>query len=933
MISLNTIESIIGNQTFVLITILISFLLKSIIAIFTFNQQVHTKIAQRLRFLLLIVLGINIFSDIVWIQELLQKMTILNVNPRMDKFIGRLAWSFIGIQYQGLVLFLEGLITRQHKLSMRQKLCSVITILLILVSAGAAFIWFSHPELVLFIIMINRIAIGYYTLFLLPCSLFFVLRKLHIGSLPHILTKQLYIIIYGLIVPYLISEILQVFPLCFRFHFETNNYTAASFSALLLSIGLLYCSRKVMGLRFLNFRDHVHAPPKTDFITNFKAILEQLGQVSSTYELKFIVQNFFTKALNIPLQKTKLYLRPVAVPYQPIGNHYNTHAAAEKFISLGESATKELMKKKQVLIYDEISFSHFYEQTTQHEKLLHFLEAIQADLFLPIYYKNRLIAYIIIERHARKKKLYNSADRDEMLMFTGYLSNTINVLHNQSIESLMKKIIQLTQENRRLVEKKEELKKNFSKEKEEIEKNFTQKKEVLRKELHFRHQEMNQYRECFQSFLYKNSHPIGTIFYKNNRFTFGNQEAKDLIPVNINTHVGHPLVKKLKQIVDQVANFRSPKTTLVKNNQGEMLTLEVIPHLEPGGVIIIVSYAAIPDLVKQKINFLKDPNQWDYLLYLETTGSGRLINQLIPGNGKTLLDFKIELLKTALSKKATLLDAAEKDLAPTVDIIHKISLREELHTLNLQGTLDTATMATKLFGINPLFGAKKDGTPLLELLNGRGTLFIKDIHLLDLDCQEYLAEFIRYGMYRVYKSEKRKQSNVRIICSSNQDIPRLINKNKFSSALFAELRHATFSMPTPSSLSKEELHSLSDGFSQQAVTSNTFNNLLALTDKDKDKLAKMQPASLHELRNRVKQLIIQKAEKSNMQQETTIDPAHETNDPILLHAAQLGKHALKDKKIMTLLWQKFDKNQNKISEFLGVNRSSVHRRCRLYHLS
>ncbi len=371
---------------------------------------------------------------------------------------------------------------------------------------------------------------------------------------------------------------------------------------------------------------------------------------------------------------------------------------------------------------------------------------------------------------------------------------------------------------------------------------------------------------------------------------------------------------------------------MLKNERGETLSLAVVPHLEPGGVIIIVSHATF-DLVKQKINFLKDPNRWDYLLYLETTDSGRLINELIPGNGKALLDFKIELLKTALSKKATLLDIAQEDLAVTVELIHEISLREELHTLNLQGTPDTAMMATKLFGINPIFGAKKDSVPLLELLNGRGTLFIKDIHLLDLGCQEYLAEFIRYGMYRIYKSEERKRSNVRIICSSNQDIPRLVNEEKFSPALFAELRHTIFRMPTLTCLPKEELHSLSDGFSQQAVANDTFSNLLALTDKDKNKLAKMQPSSLHELRNRVKQFIIQKAKKSNIKQETTINPTHETNDPMLLHAARLGKHALKDKKIMTFLWQKFDKNQNKIAEFLGVNRSSIHRRCRLYHLT
>ncbi|HEB41595.1 MAG TPA: hypothetical protein ENI08_01075 [Candidatus Dependentiae bacterium] len=107
---------------------------------------------------------------------------------------------------------------------------------------------------------------------------------------------------------------------------------------------------------------------------------------------------------------------------------------------------------------------------------------------------------------------------------------------------------------------------------------------------------------------------------------------------------------------------------------------------------------------------------------------------------------------------------------------------------------------------------------------------------------------------------------------------------------------------------------------------------MALTEKDKRRLAKTQPASLQELRKRVKQLILQKAEQKNINQEI-IDPTYETNDPILLQAARLGKYALKDKKIMTLLWQKFDKNQNKIAEFLGVNRSSVHRRCRLYSLT
>jgi len=78
---------------------------------------------------------------------------------------------------------------------------------------------------------------------------------------------------------------------------------------------------------------------------------------------------------------------------------------------------------------------------------------------------------------------------------------------------------------------------------------------------------------------------------------------------------------------------------------------------------------------------------------------------------------------------------------------------------------------------------------------------------------------------------------------------------------------------------------------------------------------------------------MQKAEKNNIHQETNFDPAYETNDSELIQASRLRKHALKDKKIMTMLWKKFNKNQSKIAEFLGVNRSSVHHRCKLYHLT
>ncbi len=47
----------------------------------------------------------------------------------------------------------------------------------------------------------------------------------------------------------------------------------------------------------------------------------------------------------------------------------------------------------------------------------------------------------------------------------------------------------------------------------------------------------------------------------------------------------------------------------------------------------------------------------------------------------------------------------------------------------------------------------------------------------------------------------------------------------------------------------------------------------------------------------------------------------------LQRAAQMGRAALTDEKLLRMLWSKLQ-NQNRIALFLGVNRSSVHRRCK-----
>src|SRR3546814_9031485 len=69
-------------------------------------------------------------------------------------------------------------------------------------------------------------------------------------------------------------------------------------------------------------------------------------------------------------------------------------------------------------------------------QILNFMNGINADIFLPIYDRQNIIAYIIVEQNARVDELFNSAERDQMLVFTSYLSRSEE--NTSELQSLMR---------------------------------------------------------------------------------------------------------------------------------------------------------------------------------------------------------------------------------------------------------------------------------------------------------------------------------------------------------------------------------------------------------------------------------------------------------------------------------------------------------------
>lgn len=879
---------------------IVAFSTKSFLLIFLGLKGFRSsKISKPLLLLFGALIG-SIFADLTWIVKLIREIFLPSLDYRILLFLIRLAWAFSLIQYQSLSIFIESLSEKNHRMKIGQKM--------LLVFNGVCITYFIYimifncydfSQTWLEKNMISFSAVFMFYILILPS--FFVLKKLQNNAFPKILKKQVVVLLKFLMFPFIITELIQG---CFIFSHQ-NSYVMNGIATTIFTIAICFCIHKIMGLRFLNFQEQVQAPEKFDFIIEFKKVLEHLGHVTSFNEMSHILQGFFKEAFNISPSKTSFYVRKNELMYS---HNHEIHklsakeALVENTLANNESVV-EILKKAKIFIKDEVVFSNFYKASDLFTTIVDFLDQLQADVFLPIFEKNILVGYIIIECDARHNNFFSDVEHDELVVIAGYLGKVINLLHYSSLNAVLER------------------------------------EKELSEEVYHQHREITHYQESISTFMRNDKQrKIGVLFYKYRKFVFANQAAKEIITININQQDGHPLTQALKRVAQQVENYKSTQTEMAYDTQGNKIVLLAIPNLERNNIIIIAYYPEISDVLKYQMEQLGNPTDWHYILSLETTKSGQLINQMIPGSGPHLMRFKIDLLKMAIGKKTLLLDMPHDDLLPTVEIIHYISLRKQLYRFTVNQDALMSEVAIKLFGINPLYGNAftKDAQgviekPLFEQLHDSGTLFIENVHLLSIEIQNMLAAYCKYGHYNMYKSTHKLFSSVRIICSTNQDLQMLAQEGKFSKILFDELNSTKLTLPSFVTMPEQELDELINGLTEQAVAASPLKNLLELSANEKYKMLQERPMSLHEFKTKVKNALVKKSQKQEIYHEITFEAAYTLSDPELMQASKLGKRALKDPKILAMLLRKL-KTQSKVADFLGVNRSSINRRLKQYKL-
>src|SRR5438477_7264193 len=191
-------ESFFGSFQFIFAATSFSFILKAYIFFILIRQTISLKKFDKPFTFLMVILISNMFSDFAWIIKLIQSIFMPELGYKVVLFFIRIAWIFFIIQYQTLALFLECLVDRNYKLSSRQWLFICVSFLFCLIFTLIALLDFDCNDRVSRFSMeplLQNISTFYVLFPLILPSLFIAFQKIRLSELPHLLKKQLKVLV------------------------------------------------------------------------------------------------------------------------------------------------------------------------------------------------------------------------------------------------------------------------------------------------------------------------------------------------------------------------------------------------------------------------------------------------------------------------------------------------------------------------------------------------------------------------------------------------------------------------------------------------------------------------------------------------------------------------------------------------------------------
>ena len=388
----------------------------------------------------------------------------------------------------------------------------------------------------------------------------------------------------------------------------------------------------------------------------------------------------------------------------------------------------------------------------------------------------------------------------------------------------------------------------------------------------------------------------------------------------------------------------------VKLDKGDNDGIELLSHIKTKNkdlpVIIISGHANIEMAVKSlhhgAFEFIEKPFDQERLLnfvkravenYNLKKENKEYENKLFSsydliGDSKNILNIVDQIKKISLTDSRVLVNGPSgsgKELIARK--IHKSSKREKKPFIILNGALlDSIKYELELFGEEKDNGSISYGA--LEKAN-KGTLLIDQVSEIPLDIQSKILRVLTDQKFKRVNGINDVVVDVRLFCSSSKDLKKEIQNGNFREDLFHRINVFEINIE-PLSQRISDIPLLIKYFSKK-ISENYNINQLEIDENDTYILNHDWKGNVRELRNLIERVAILQPETKEKISNIIKESLKNTN--FNDHVAQNTLSVpLKDarekfeKEYLTVQLRKFNGNISKTANFVGMERSALHRK-------
>ena len=388
----------------------------------------------------------------------------------------------------------------------------------------------------------------------------------------------------------------------------------------------------------------------------------------------------------------------------------------------------------------------------------------------------------------------------------------------------------------------------------------------------------------------------------------------------------------------------------VKLDKGDNDGIELLSHIKTKNkdlpVIIISGHANIEMAVKSlqhgAFEFIEKPFDQERLLnfvkravenYNLKKENKEYENKLFSsydliGDSKNILNIVDQIKKISLTDSRVLVNGPSgsgKELIARK--IHKSSNREKKPFIILNGALlDSIKYELELFGEEKDNGYISYGA--LEKAN-KGTLLIDQVSEIPLDIQSKILRVLTDQKFKRVNGNSDVVVDVRLICSSSKDLKKEIEIGNFREDLFHRINVFEINIE-PLSQRISDIPLLIKYFSKK-ISENYNINQLEIDENDTYILNHDWKGNVRELRNLIERIAILQPETKEKISNIIKESLKNTNfnDQVAQNTLSVPLKDAREKfekEYLTVQLKKFNGNISKTANFVGMERSALHRK-------